>query len=65
MLYIIQARACGHFKHFSSTSMLHAKDSETEKDVICPELHSQHQQETDQLSAQILTTADRQTNYVG
>lgn len=50
-------------KHFSSTSMLHAKDSE--KDVICPELHSQHQKETAQLSAQILTTIDRLTSYVG
>lgn len=65
MLYVIQARACGHHKHFSTTSTLHAKDSETEKDVICPELHSQHQQETAQLSAQILTTTDRLTSYVG
>lgn len=52
--------ACGHPKHFSSTLLLPAKDPETEKDVICPEGHSQHQQQTAQLSAQIITTTDRQ-----
>lgn len=54
--------ACGHPMYLASSSVLLAKDSEIENDVICSESHSHHQKQTAQFSGQTDVTKDRQTN---
>lgn len=56
--------AGGNPRHLSSISLLLAKDSETENDVICPESQNQHQEQIAQLSAQTVVTKERQINHV-